>query len=255
MTAHNHGGESPAVATDTGVTNTLTPGAAPTRPASARRSSLRWVAVVPLVLLLAVALAARFHRKAPEPPLPANIQDPEVRAAIGCARQAVLDKPRSAFAWGYLGMTLEAHLYEDEADRCFREAARLDPDDARWSYLRGMYALKYDPDHAVAFLRQAAAGRCAAKYQSPMRLRFAEALLERNLLDEAETVYREEARRLPGDPRAAYGLGLIALARGNDGEAEKYLTTALSSPMARRPATAQLAALARCAEPTGLPPA
>ena len=71
------------------------------------------------------------------------------------------------------------------------------------------------------------------------------ALLERQELDEAEALFREEWQRHPGHPRAALGLGLIAVQRGEDDKAEEYLTAAQSSPFAQKAATAQLAALAR----------
>ena len=165
--------------------------------------------------------------------MPADIHDPAVLRAVQSARQDVLDKPNSAVAWGVLGMTLEAHLYEAEADRCFAQAARLDPADGRWPYFRGLYALKYDPDNALPFLRQAAACRSLPENQSAMRLRLAEALLERRELDEAEELFRQEERRAPANPRAAFGLGMIALARGDERGAEKYLTIARNSPTAR----------------------
>ena len=47
------------------------------------------------------------------------------------------------------------------------------------------------------------------------------------------------------DARAAYGLGLIAVARGDRAAAVTYLTTAHASPYAQKKAAAQLAALAR----------
>jgi Flp pilus assembly protein TadD len=188
----------------------------------------------------------RLRPAPPDPPLPGDIREAEVRRAIELARQGVLDEPRSAAAWGRLGMTLEAQLYETEADRCFAEAARLDPADASWPYYRGMYALKYDPDNALPLLRLAAKlGHPAAEYGSALRLRLAEALLERRQFDEAEALFREEWQRDPDNPRAAYGLGLIALDRGDEHAAERFLTTARGSPTARKPATAQLAALAR----------
>src|SRR5438270_13388914 len=99
-------------------------------------------------------------------------------------------------------MTLEAQLFEPEADRCFAEAARLDPDDPRWPYFRGLYALKYDPDHAVPFLRRAdQAARSKPGYAAPVRLRLAEALLERGERDEAERLVDDVHRREPGNAR------------------------------------------------------
>ena len=223
----------------------------PGRAAKAWRPSARWVLLAAAVLVLAGGAAGawwwlRPPPAPPDPPMPQGIQEPDVRAAIEAARQAVLKEPRSAGAWGRLGMTLEAQLFEPEADRCFAEAARLDPTDPRWPYFRGLYALKYDPDHAVPLLRQAlAAGRASPEDESALRLRLAEALLERRELDEAERLFREELRRRPDDPRASYGLGLVAVARGDDAAAQQYLTAARASPTARKPATAQLAALAR----------
>jgi tetratricopeptide (TPR) repeat protein len=227
----------------------------PTPPAAGLGAGLpgvhrrRWLAAGAAALLLAGAAAAAgwwlSRPTAAPPPLPADLQDAEVREALDRARQAVLDRPRDARAWGHLAMTLEAHHYEPEADRCFAEADRLDPADVRWPYFRGLYALKYDPDSAPAFLRRAAALRSSPGYRTAVRLRLAEALLERGDLDEAEALFREEWLPEEGNPRAAFGLGLIAAARGDGAAAEKFLTAARDSPTARRAATAQLAALAR----------
>jgi tetratricopeptide (TPR) repeat protein len=227
------------------------PPASETRPA---HTTKRWRLAL---LLLAVALlaagggtAAVWWSRRPLPavaPMPGEIQDPQVRLAVEHARQKVLEKPNDAAAWGLLGMTLEAHLYEAEADQCFAEAARLDPADAEWPYFRGLYALKYDPDNALAYFRQAAARRSLPEDEPAIRLRLAEALLEYGNQAEAEGLFRDEWRRAPGNPRAAYGLGLIALARGEAKDAVYYLGVARGSPTARRPATAHLAALARTA--------
>jgi tetratricopeptide (TPR) repeat protein len=205
----------------------------------------RWLLVAALLMLGGGAGVWWWFRApvAVPPPLPANLTDPEVSQALQQARQKVVDNPRSALAWGQLGMTLEAHLYEPEADRCFAEAARLNPNDPRWPYFRGLHALKYDPDNAVAFLRQAA-DHALPGSASALRLRLAEALLERQQLDEAEKLFREEWQRESGQPRTAFGLGLIALARNDARAAEEFLTVARASPTARRPATAHLAALA-----------
>src|SRR5262249_20876324 len=72
-----------------------------------------------------------------------------------------------------------------------------------------------------------------------------EALLERGDLDEAEGFFRKEFEHGPDRPRAAYGLGLIAVIRNDEPAATKYLTIARGSPYARKKAVAQLAALAR----------
>src|SRR5262249_7885875 len=81
--------------------------------------------------------------------------------------------------------------------------------------------------------------------QSVLRLQLADALLEQEQVDEAERLYREELRLRPSNPRACLGLGIIALARGDEPGAARFLEAARSSPHARRKATAQLAVLAR----------
>jgi tetratricopeptide (TPR) repeat protein len=146
-------------------------------------------------------------------------------------------------------MTFLGNLFDREADRCFAEAARLAPRSPKWPFARGHIALRREPEKAVPLLRQAlaAAGPAWAEYESPVRLQLAEALLERQEWDEAETLFREEERRRPGNPRTALGLGMLALARGDERAAEEYLAAVRDAPAptARKMAAAQLAALAR----------
>jgi Flp pilus assembly protein TadD len=166
--------------------------------------------------------------------------------ALERARQRVLDEPHSAAAWGDLGMALLAYQYFEEADRCFAEAARLDPSTARWPYYRYAIAAWLDPTNALPFLQRAVEiGSAAPEEQSTLRLQLADALLERRQFDEAERLYREELRLKRAMPRVALGLGLTALARGDERAAVRFLTEARASPYARKKATAQLAALAR----------
>jgi tetratricopeptide (TPR) repeat protein len=202
-----------------------------------------------LVLACAAVGAWRWwHRPAPpDPPMPAEVRDAEVRLAIEHARHKVLEAPHSAETWGTFGLVLLAHLLDREADACFAQAARLAPGDARWPYGRGLIALKRDPEKSLPLLRQAAelAASSWPEHRADVCLQLAEALLERRQLDEAEALFREEWRRRPGQPRAALGLGMIALARGDLQAAADMLGTARASRFARKNATAQLAVLAR----------
>ena len=219
----------------------------PEKPAPVpNRGRQRWL-LLGTVLLAAGASIWWFWPSTPPaiPPIVADVQDADVLRALDTARQKVQNDPSSAAAWGELGMTLLAHQYEAEADRCFAEAARLDAGDASWPYYRGLYAMRYDPDKAVGFLRQAMAGRCASEHKSALRLRLAEELLEREELVEAEKLFRQDWQGQSRDPRAAFGLGLIALARGEEKLAEEMFIAARVSPTARKPATAHLAVLAR----------
>ncbi len=200
-----------------------------------------------LILIPAAAAFAWWHFRAPpvDPPFPADLEDPEVRVALEKARRQVLDEPDSAEVWGAYAMLLLAHLFDRDADVCFAEASRLDPNDPKWPYARGLVALKRRPHEAVALLRQAAQARSRPEYESLVRLQLAEALLERGQFDEAEQLFRTQEAETPGSPRAALGLGMIAQARGQETAAESYFRVARSSPYARKSATAQLAALAR----------
>jgi tetratricopeptide (TPR) repeat protein len=220
---------------------------APAIAATARRRR-RWVLVVAVVALAAVVVAGWCLRPArTQPPLPAGIEDPEVKEAIDAARQPVLNEPGSAAAWGRLAKVLLAQLFDREADACFAEAARLDPTDPRWPYGRAVIALKRRPEGVPALLRQAldAAGANWPVYRSVINFRLAEALLDAGQLAEAEEYFRTAQAHDPGDRHAALGLGLIAQARGDDATARQLLTAAAESPYARKYATMQLAALAR----------
>lgn len=213
-----------------------------------RRRRGRWILLLAVLLLAAGAAGAWWWRgrgTAIDPPTVSGIQDAEVQQAIDQARKRVFAQPRSADAWGFLGMILLAHRYDREADRCFAEACRLNPTQARWPYARGVIALKRDPDHALPFLRQAIACNATSDDHTAMQLQLAEALLERQEFDEAERLFGEAWQHRPGNVRAAFGLGLIALARDDVQTARKYLTAARSHDYARKRATVQLAVLAR----------
>src|SRR5262245_6998529 len=60
--------------------------------------------------------------------------EPAVARAVEAARAEVLRAPRSAAAWGRLGMVLRAHDYGAEANECFAQAERLDAADPHWPY-------------------------------------------------------------------------------------------------------------------------
>jgi tetratricopeptide (TPR) repeat protein len=220
----------------------------PAVPPPARRG--RWAMLLGVVVLLAAGAVGGWwwwcrRAAAVDPPMVSGVQDAEVQQAIDRARQRVLAQPRSAGAWGLLGMVLLAHRFDREADYCFAEACRLDPTQARWPYARGVIALKRDPNHALPLLRQAASGNASSEDGVAIRLQLAEALLERQELDEAERLFRAEWQRNPDNARAIFGLGLAALARGDTANARKFLMSVGSNEYTRKRATVQLAALAR----------
>ncbi len=211
----------------------------------------RWVVWLLLVGGLAGSAAGAWwclHEPEPviDPPIPTGIQEPEVLEAIQRKRDDVLANPKSADAWGEYGMSLLAQLYDREADFCFTEAARLNPEDPRWPYTRGHIALKKDPPNAAGFLRQAIATTGpGTEFRTTARLLLAESFLEQGELDEAAALFTQELGPPPGQPRAVYGLGMIAIVRGDEPTAIRLMSRLLENEHAKKQANVQLARLAR----------
>jgi cytochrome c-type biogenesis protein CcmH/NrfG len=183
----------------------------------------RFLAVALLALLAAGAVAAwRWSRvRPPIPPVPDLTEvDPEVATLLGRARRGVEEAPRSAEAWGRLGMALRAHGFGGEANTCFAEAERLGPGEVRWPYLHGLTLVLTDPDAGLPYLERAV--ELAGEAPEP-RLRMVEVLLEQGRLDEAG-----QQLDCAGDagPRASLGRVRLALARGRWREALRVLDEA-----------------------------
>jgi Flp pilus assembly protein TadD len=181
-----------------------------------------------------------------QPPMPPEIEEDEVRQAIEQARQRVIVEPRSAAAWGHLGLVFKAHSLDDDAGLCFIEATRLDPTDPRWPYGAGLVILNSDVEQSLVWLREAA--RNAEKkpeLRSAIRLKLAETLIQEGQLDAAVQVMGEEERDEPLSPRLALDKGLIALANNDAVAATKLFLQARASPLARKRATVQLAIVSK----------
>lgn len=209
------------------------------------RRSRRLLVLACLVAAIGAVGAWWWYSRTPPviPPVPPDITDSEILQAIEGARTKVAAAPKSADAWGQLGMVFLAHVHDQEAEQCFAEAARLAPADPRWPYGRAVVHVKRDPDVAIRYLRQAAGGP-PSETRSVARLQLAELLVDRRELDEAEKLFREERDNAPGNVRAVFGLGLVAVARGDEPVATDLFTLARQSRYARKRATAQLARLA-----------
>jgi tetratricopeptide (TPR) repeat protein len=181
-----------------------------------------------------------LHQRGPEPPdIVLKGVDPAVAEAVTEARQEVLREPHSAEAWGGLGMVLRAHDFAGEANRCFVEAARLDPMDARWPYLHALTLWFTDPDAALALLERAA--ELGGDARPEVRLRLAENLMARGRLDEAEKHFRRVLEQDAGQPRAHLGLGRLAYQRDQLDACVDHLRLVAGHPCARRSARSLLA--------------
>lgn len=204
--------------------------------------------VIVLVLVLGAGAGAWFvwgRTPLPDPPMPPDIADAEVRQVIEKAHAKLLANRRSGTEWGQYGNVLLANLFDREADVCFAEAAQRDPKDPRWPYARGQIALKRNPDQAITLLATAAdVARERTEYLQACALTLAEAKLERGDLQQAAALF-EDQRKPPDPERAEYGLGLVAIARGDDTTAQNYFRLAAEHRCCRKQAKAQLARIAR----------
>jgi tetratricopeptide (TPR) repeat protein len=216
-------------------------GAAPPQPL--RR---RYLLAALLLAAAAAGLAGWWHwRGGPVPPppeAPAQESDPAVAQAIQAMRSRVQQEPRSGQAWGRLGQVLYAHEWYEEGQACFVQAERFDPRNPRWSYYQGCVRISTDLDAGLALLRKAA-DRCTDEdpENTTPRLALAEGLLQAGRTDQAEAEFRHVLKQQPSNPRAHYGLGLVAAAEGNLKAARACLERCADSPQTRQKVAAQLA--------------
>ena len=147
----------------------------------------------------------------------------EAADAVEEACDEVRQSPSSPQLWGQSGMMLMAHGFPHDARHCFREAARLEPQQFLWVYL---------PSH---ILEETDLGAALSGYQravvlepnyGPLRYRLAMALMRLNRPDEAEHQFRRAAELIPNSPEPHMGMGRVSLSRGDNQTAREYFETA-----------------------------
>jgi len=147
----------------------------------------------------------------PGPTIPtADLRDAEplVRRAVEQARAAVVEEPGFAEAWGHLGRVYDAHHLGAEADLCYREASRLDPDDYRWPYLRATCSLDMSPARTLGLLERA---RTLHPSDVPILLRLGFLYLQAGGQDDADRAFRAALEGNGRSSHALLGLARIAL--------------------------------------------
>lgn len=199
-------------------------------------------------LLLVAALPAGWFawqwKTTPVPPeVPLTGVDELVAAAVRSAVQAVEKQPRSGAAWGKLAMVLVANGFDADAPRCYDEAARWEPANPAWPYLRGMHRLEVDPAEAMPFLVKALSLTSDFGEKAAIHFQLGQALLEDGQLAEAERHVQALRRMEPDGPRTQFLLGLLALARADRESARKHLSTLTATPFIQKRACTLLAGL------------
>jgi tetratricopeptide (TPR) repeat protein len=194
-----------------------------------------------LVLLAGGGIYLRFHRAGPEPPgVDREGIDPAVVAAVEHARQGVLRAPRSADAWGRLGMVFMAHEFRAQASFCLAQAEGLDLREPRWPYFQALTLLRAgDTEAALPKLEQAVA--LWGDERDTPRVWLAEILLSLRHLDEAEQHFRRLLKRMPGHPRAQLGLARLVYQRGDPRASLVYLDLPQKDQRTRKAACLLLA--------------
>ena len=210
---------------------------------------IRRVAILVAITAALVAAAIGFYSwkrekpaSIPEPAL--EDADQEYRAAVVQAQTAIRGAPKSADAWGGLGKIFRSGGYREPAAECFAEAARLNPANPRWPYLRGEALIWSNPQTSIDSLRQAVA-RCDQAHVEELapRLRLAKELLANGQVDEAEDQLQRVLEADPQHPVAHLLLGRAAYARNNLPQSREHWMHCLDNPFTRQQANNHLAEL------------
>jgi tetratricopeptide (TPR) repeat protein len=214
-----------------------------------RRGRAGWRAWAGWALALGVGVGALLwfrgrERQAVElPDVPLAGLEPVVATQLQRAQAELRASPNSGQAWGGLALALQAHGFDREADTCFARAARLQPLDPRWPFLRAELLSTSDRGAALLLLREAA--RLAGRESDAPSVRLGELLLESGQLAEAEQVWQDLLRSRPNHPRALLGLAQVALARDQLPVARGWLQSAIKQPAITRSALELLATVER----------
>ncbi|VTS02322.1 tetratricopeptide repeat protein [Tuwongella immobilis] len=201
-----------------------------------------------LVLAIASVIWLTLPRSPtlPMPPeIPDAIAEVEIVEALRSARDRLMQDRTRADRWGEYGLVLLAHLFDEEADRCFAQAATLDPNAAQWPYARGLLASKRQPEQAAAWFQRAAELSPDSENGAAMRLQYADWLAEQQQSSEAEAIYREELQRNAQSIRAQFGLAQIQMLQGQSEQAEIGFRATQADRFAAKRSKVQLAILAR----------
>jgi tetratricopeptide (TPR) repeat protein len=146
---------------------------------------------------------------------------PEAVEHIEAALVAVEREPRSARAWGELGMVYDSERQRVLAAECFARAAELDPEEPRWPYHRALALERLGrADEARASIERSL--ERAPRY-APAHLRRGNLSLALGDLERAEQAFRTAAGLDPAEAAAWLGLARVALQRDRRGEALELL--------------------------------
>lgn len=127
--------------------------------------------------------------------------------------------------YGQLGDILMSATFFEEARLCYRHAAALVPEEARWPYLLGHASVRQG-DRVAAATAFARAAVLEPAY-TPALVWLGEMELDLGRNDAAQATFARAVASSPESAVALFGAGRAALARGSYGESVSYLEHAL----------------------------
>lgn len=210
------------------------------------RWGTRWLAVGTVAILALIAAVFWINRgpgSVPVPPVNLVGVDPSVAATIQKQVGQVDREPRSATAWGHLGIVLREYGYKSEARICLDQAERLEPSNPRWPYAHALLLLVHTPEEAAVKLRRVVA-LCGNEPEAP-RFRLARILGEQGRWPEAEVELAALLEARPDFAPARLLTALGARAAGNLARATTLANGCTEDARTRRAAWALLATLHR----------
>ncbi len=157
-------------------------------------------------------------------PVRAQLQAREATLRTALANPTASVEERAA-RYGQLGDALMAAAFFDDARLCYRHAATLVLDEARWPYLLGHATLRKG-DRRRAALAFARAVTLEPAYL-PALVWLGEMQLDLGQDAEAQATFGRAVAQSPNSAAALFGAGRAAVARGSYGEAVSYLEQAL----------------------------
>jgi predicted Zn-dependent protease len=196
----------------------------------------RWITVVSLAVAAAAAIILVASTPRPRDPLPGDgfdPVDPAVRRLLDGNRALVRRNPRSAAAWGDLGLALVAHGHAVDGAACLARAADVDRGDWRWPCFTAAVESDFDLERAAATIVEAIRRGPREEWPRLFRARWLEQL---GRPAEAEAVYRGLLADMPSHALAAVGLARTLLAGDRVAESVAVLPPALEHPATRRAA-------------------
>jgi tetratricopeptide (TPR) repeat protein len=170
---------------------------------------------------------------------------------IAAKRAAVVAEPRSASAWGGLGMAFDAHERWDQSQACYERAMELAPADARWPFLLAEQLnwrrkVGTDKEEAVRLYRMAADRTPPSRAHTWIAtLSLADLLTELDRPEEAAPLYQQAYDGDPASPWAAYRMAGLLADRGRIDDAIRIYEKLAQNPYARKKSSGALAQLYR----------